>query len=64
MVRILHAVWSIKLGENRPDQSSQAFGDYVPQSIMMTVLRLAYQNPNLRSEAFNYVLENKLLIGI
>ena len=28
MARILHDDWSIKLGENRSDQSSQTFGGY------------------------------------
>ena len=28
MVRILHDDWLIRLGENRPDQSSQRFGGY------------------------------------
>ena len=28
VVRILHDDWSIRLGENRPDQSSQAFVGY------------------------------------
>ena len=28
MVRILHDDWSIRLGENRPDQRSQTFNGY------------------------------------
>ena len=36
MVRILHSDRSVRLGENRPDQSSEAFNCYAPFVTMLT----------------------------
>ena len=41
MVRILHDDWSVRLGENRPDQGSYIFGEYVPH------VRSSTMNPTI-----------------